>query len=88
MTIKKNIEGAAVVKISKQSIKHKISPQVSVLRGQDGCLKAEFHEELKFQGFILYFSVKIEQTSKNHPKMVFWSSILGIFEVCLILVEK
>ena len=35
----KIIEGAAVVKISKQSVKHEISPLVSQLLGQIGWLQ-------------------------------------------------
>ena len=51
-------------------------------------INAEFCEELKFKSFILYFSAKIEQTQKNHPKMMFLSSILDIFEIYFILCEK
>ena len=53
-----------------------------------GSIKAEFHEELKFQGFILYFSARIKQISKM-SEIELKNTIFGwFFEVCSILTEK
>ena len=49
---------------------------------------AEIFKELEFLGLGCCFSAKIEQTSKNRPKMVVFCWILGVFENSAILTEK
>ena len=69
---KKIIEGAAVVKISKQIIKHEISPLVSVLRGQDGCLsKQNFMRNSNFKVSSSNFQSKFNKPQKTTQKWCF-----------------
>ena len=50
--------------------------------------EAKNFKELKFLGLGRYFSAKIEQTSKNLPKMVVFGWILDVFQDSSILTEK
>ena len=50
--------------------------------------EAEIFKELEFLGLGRCFSAKIEQTSKNHPKMAVFGWILDVFEDSSILTEK
>ena len=50
--------------------------------------EAEIFKELEFLGLRRYFSAKIEQTSKHHPKMAVFGWILDVFEDSSILTEK
>ena len=50
--------------------------------------EAKFIKDFDFLGFSRCFSLKIERTSKNHPKMTQFSWILDVFEDCSILAEK
>ena len=45
-------------------------------------------KKLKFLGLGRYFSAKIEQTSKNLPKIVVFGWILDVFQDSSILTEK
>ena len=51
-------------------------------------IEAKFHKVSHFLGFVRYFSAKIEQSSKNHPKLALFSSNLNVFEDYSILAEK
>ena len=51
-------------------------------------IEARFHKVSYFLGFMRYFSAKIEQFSKSHPKLALFSSNLNIFEDYSILAEK
>ena len=50
--------------------------------------EANFVTEFDFLGFSRCFLVRIEQTSKNHPKMAQFGSILDVFEDYSSLAEK
>ena len=50
--------------------------------------EAKFIKDFDFLGFSRCFSLSIEQTSKNHPKMTQFGWILDVFEDCSILAEK
>ena len=50
--------------------------------------EAKFIKEFDFLGFSRCFSVRLEETSRNHPKMTQFGSILDIFEDFSILAEK
>ena len=50
--------------------------------------EAEIFKELEFLGLGRCFSAKLEQTSKNRPKMVVFGWILDVFEDSAILTEK
>ena len=50
--------------------------------------EAETFMELEFLGLGRYFSAKIVQNSKNHPKMGVLGCILDVFEDSSILTEK
>ena len=57
--------------------------------GSSGVSKeAKFFKKLTTYRFVRYFSAKIEQTFKNHPKWAFFGSVLDIFEDCSVLAEK
>ena len=50
--------------------------------------EAKFIKKFDFLGFSRCFSVRIEKTSKNYPKMTKFGSILDIFEDFSILTKK
>ena len=50
--------------------------------------EAKFIKDFNFLGFSPFVLVRIEQTSKNHPKMTQFGCILDVFEDCSILAEK
>ena len=50
--------------------------------------EAKFIKDFDFLGFSRCFSLSIEQTSNNHPKMTQFGWILDVFEDCSILAEK
>ena len=51
-------------------------------------IEAKFHKVSHFLGFVRYFLARIEQSSKNHPKLALFSSNLNVFEDYSILAEK
>ena len=51
-------------------------------------IEAKFIKNFHFLGFRLCLSLRIEQTSKNHPKMTQFGWILDVFEDFSILAEK
>ena len=51
-------------------------------------MEAKFYKVSHFLGFVRYFSARIEQSSKNHPKLALFSSNLNVFEDYSILAEK
>ena len=50
--------------------------------------EAKFIKKFDILGFSRCFSVRIEQTSKNHPKITQFGRILHVFEDYSILAEK
>ena len=51
-------------------------------------IEAKFYKVSNFLGFMRYFSARIEQSSKNHPKLALFGSDLNVFDDFSILAEK